>query len=165
MRISGQVIGAPTTTATRRSVILSAEGSEARLTFAWTTFAAACAAASPPSAIAPAALIPSVLKKDRRPTAGGTSSSILRTAGFMPSLLVSFAGEREDGRKGEIHLCLPSSHAPFLLFFLSEVELQRELHRPVIDDRGGDAAGGRRVEVLVGEAEAGMVEQVERVPT
>ncbi len=46
MRISGHVIGALTTTvATRRSVILSADGSDARLTFAWTKSASASAAA------------------------------------------------------------------------------------------------------------------------
>ena len=43
MRMSGHVIGAPTTTANRRSVIFSADGSEARLTLDCTSAAAAAA--------------------------------------------------------------------------------------------------------------------------
>src|SRR5258708_30147757 len=83
MRINGHVIGAPATTAVRRSVILSADGSDARLTPACTKLAAASAAASPVSAMAPAALRLSVLKNERRPTARGVSSSMVRRAVFM----------------------------------------------------------------------------------
>ena len=46
MRMSGHVIGAPTTTAKRRSVIFSADGSDARLTLDCTSAAAASALAS-----------------------------------------------------------------------------------------------------------------------
>src|SRR5438067_3742516 len=89
MRINGHVIGAPTTTAVRRSVILRADGSDARLTPVCTKSAAASAAAFPVSAMAPTAPRPSVLKNDRRLTSRGVSSSMLRTAGFMaPSLSV-----------------------------------------------------------------------------
>src|SRR3954447_8542342 len=67
----GQVIGALTTTATRTSVIFSADGSEARRTFDWTSEAAAAACASTDSsgtaAAAPAAT-PTNLKKPRRST-------------------------------------------------------------------------------------------------
>ena len=56
MRMIGHVIGALTTTATRRSVIFSADGSDARLTFDCTNAAAASACRrSPDSAMAPAA--------------------------------------------------------------------------------------------------------------
>ena len=76
MRISGQVMGAPTIVATRRSVILSSEAIELRLTF-WT---APSSSASPrmPMAEAPAAAAPADLKKVRR-------SSWRCTDGFMGS--------------------------------------------------------------------------------
>src|SRR6185436_1740395 len=45
-----------------------------------------------------------------------------------------------------------------------EIELQRELHRPIVNRGRGDPARRRRIEVLVREAEARMVEQVEGVP-
>src|SRR5919109_1101157 len=85
MRMIGHVIGAPAITATRRSVIFSADGSDARLTLVCTSPAAASAAASPVNAIAPAALTPTVLKNDRRSTGAG-ASSIRRTARFMALL-------------------------------------------------------------------------------
>src|SRR2546430_6030941 len=134
MRMMGHVIGALTTTAKRRSVILSADGSDARFTLACTRFAAASAAASPVNAIAPAAPRPTVLKNERRSTPRGDASNSVRTARFIAS-------------------------SQFL-----EVELQRELHRPVVHNRRRDAARGRRIEVLVREAEARIVEQIERIP-
>ena len=45
-----------------------------------------------------------------------------------------------------------------------EVELQRELHAAVVDDRRRDAAGAGVADRGVREPEARMVEQVERVP-
>src|SRR5262245_12029072 len=82
--MSGHVIGALVTTAIRRSVICSLDGSDARFTFDCTTLAEACAAASPSSAIAAPALEPSVLKNERRSTdARRSSSRSLRTIGFM----------------------------------------------------------------------------------
>src|SRR6478672_12659364 len=96
MRISGHVIGALTTTAIRRSVIFSAEGSDARLTLACTTLAAAAAAASPLSVNVAEAVKPKVLKKERRSTEAGAGSSILRTRGFM----VDYLGSRVLGFSG-----------------------------------------------------------------
>src|SRR6516164_8992702 len=75
-RIRGHVKGAPVTTATRRSVILRADGSDARLTPAWTKVAAASAAAFPLSAMAPAAPRPSVLKNERRATTRFMATSV-----------------------------------------------------------------------------------------
>ncbi len=86
MRMSGTVNGAPTTVATRMSVMRNAEGSEARLTLAWTKSAAASAAASPVSAMLPAAERPSVLKKVRRSSDGVDASISFLTAGFIDSL-------------------------------------------------------------------------------
>ena len=82
----GTVIGAPAITATRKSVILSADGSDDRLTFDCTNEDAASAAASPVNAIAPAAPSPSVLKNDRRAIPAGASSSIFCTTGFISLL-------------------------------------------------------------------------------
>src|SRR5690348_10677989 len=73
-RIRGHVKGAPVTTATRRSVILRPDGSDARLTPAWTKLAAASAAALPFNVRAPAALRPTVLKNERRATGSIPSS-------------------------------------------------------------------------------------------
>jgi hypothetical protein len=74
MRTSGQVIGAPTTVATRTSVILSCEGSERRFTF-WTA-PSRSASVRRPKAEAPAAAPPADLKNARR-------SSWRLTAVFM----------------------------------------------------------------------------------
>jgi hypothetical protein len=60
----GQVIGAPTTVATRRSVILSCDGIDLGLTF-WTV-ASRSRGASQPMAEAPAAAAPADLKNVRR---------------------------------------------------------------------------------------------------
>src|SRR6476661_3252165 len=79
----GTVIGAPAITATRKSVIFSAEGSDDRLTFDWTKEEAASAAAFPFSAIAPAAVRPSVLKNERRPAPLGDSSSSFCATAFI----------------------------------------------------------------------------------
>src|SRR5438045_2076791 len=79
----GTVMGAAVITATRRSVILSAEGSDDRLTFDCTNDEAASVAASPVSANAPAALRPSVLKNERRSTTFGVSSSSFCAAAFI----------------------------------------------------------------------------------
>ena len=70
MRMSGQVIGASPTIATRRSVILSSEGLEAGLTLP--RAASASRSVAKPTAPAPAAAIPTDLKKDRRPTRAST---------------------------------------------------------------------------------------------
>ena len=70
MRMSGHVIGAPTTTAKRRSVIFSADGSEERLTLDCTSAAAASALASGDSmkvaAVTAPVAAPTDLKKSRR---------------------------------------------------------------------------------------------------
>jgi hypothetical protein len=67
MRMIGHVIGALATTATRRSVILSAEGSDARFTFDCTIAAFSAALASEAranvAAAAPPATVPTDLKK------------------------------------------------------------------------------------------------------
>jgi hypothetical protein len=74
----GHVMGAFSTTATLRSVIFSAEGSEARFTFDWTSAAAASASRVDvaPSATTPPTAAPIDVKKPRR-------SSRRATAGFM----------------------------------------------------------------------------------
>src|SRR5262249_61314799 len=75
--MSGQVNGASTTVAIRRSVILSCEGAELRLTLC--VAASRSASVTSVVAAAPAAAVAADLKKARR-------SSRRRTAGFMRDL-------------------------------------------------------------------------------
>ena len=100
-RMMGTVKGAPVTTATRKSVIFSADGSDARLTFDCTKSAAVAAAASPVIAIAAPTPIPRRLQNDRRSTPGLLSSRSARMAGFMrspPSDMSLFQGCDVDER-------------------------------------------------------------------
>ncbi len=77
MRMSGQVIGASPTTATRRSVILRSAGFEAVCTAP--SAASASRSVARERTEAPAAAIPADLKKDRRPTRASST-------GFMEDL-------------------------------------------------------------------------------
>src|SRR4051812_28474377 len=88
MRMSGQVMGAFSTTATRRSVILRSEGIELRWTFAGA--ASRSASLSRPNAEAPAAALPMEVKNDRR-------SGRRTTAGFMRPPFGPIAGLEEHG--------------------------------------------------------------------
>jgi hypothetical protein len=75
--MSGQVIGAFSTTATRMSVILRSDGIELRCTLAGA--ASMSASVSRPNAETPAAALPIDVKNERR-------SSRRSTAGFMAPL-------------------------------------------------------------------------------
>src|SRR5712692_5862160 len=70
MRMIGHVKGAPVTTATRRSVILSCEGMEPLFTPC--IAASRAAPGTTPAAPRPAAAAPSFRKKDRRPPSSCT---------------------------------------------------------------------------------------------
>src|SRR5688500_17316589 len=160
MRTTGHVMGAPATTATRRSVILRAEGSDTRLTLAWTKPAAASAAPSPVSASAPAVPRPSVLKKERRSAAGGGASSIVRTTGFIetpPRLRVSdrdklhpeYAASAERGSPVRERTVRPPEHvAPSRLRDLAD-------HRQLLHvERYAEPRPRVRIHLAVPEVEA-----------
>src|SRR6186997_523578 len=96
----GHVIGAFSTTATRRSVILSCDGIE----FFWTFCGAASRSASVtrPKADAPAAALPMVVKNERRSSRRSTAGFIAPPCGDGPSLYASAAlsttSAREQGQ-------------------------------------------------------------------
>src|SRR5690349_5250940 len=106
MRIRGHVIGAFSITATRRSVILSAEGSDARFTLEATNAAAVSAFATPGrdrcTIVAPVAASPSVLKNDRRSTGDPACSISERTTGFMKSSRSPFPSIPEDACEPQV---------------------------------------------------------------
>ncbi len=179
--MSGHVIGAPTTTATRRSVILSADGSDARLTFAWTTIGGSLRRRV--SRQRHGACRAQTQRLEERATVDLRRGRVEHPAdsGFhgIPRQLLSYPRaslglpDRALARRRRRLDRVAHSYARRAVEMASsrasvsswlEVELQRKLHRPVVDDRRRDPSGSGRVEVLVREAKARVIEQVERVP-
>src|SRR5579862_8311801 len=98
MRISGQVIGAPPTTATRRSVILSAEGCELRLVF--------CTAASSVSSAQKSApkRPPAAVRNDRR--------WVFMLSSFSHDILYDYIFKGEITRESRRIHCLVGAAVP-----------------------------------------------------
>ena len=111
MRINGHVIGAFSTTATRRSVICSFDGSEARLTLFCTKLAAASAEAAGDIAAAAPAVSPRVRKNERRSTSAGAGVSCSRTLAFMVVVLASAMPSGALGRSRALHATSRRLHA------------------------------------------------------
>src|SRR3954447_26360950 len=156
MRISGQIIGAPVTMATRRSVIFSSDGFDAVRTF--------CVSASRSSWVtrllakaAPAAPAVAVRKKLRR--SAPRADSARRAAGFMAA---SFPNGRPAGSRGRYTRRAahkkargpPPRGSPRARSGPSralETQLGRELQDAVVAVQRRDLADRRRADVRVRE--------------